>query len=162
MAFQLSELGISYAPGPIVEADSTFFRGPKDLAPGHRARNVQVSSGARSVALWREFLQPAFHLVLFSGQHPSDAAAHEFQRMGKAYGSETVKVLVVWKSASVHAGLEGMTVFLDEGPAHDRYGLSDAGWYLVRPDQYIAARGIMGEEPVLHRLLFRLGLVVAA
>lgn len=163
MAFQLSELGISYAPGPLVEADSTLFHAPKDLAPGRRARNVQVFAGAQPVSLWREFLHPAFHLVLFSGRNPSEAAAHEFQRMGKAYGSDALRLLVVWKGASVPAGLEGMAVFSDDDSAHDRYGLSDAaGWYLVRPDQYIAARGIMGEEPVLHRLLFRLGLVVAA
>jgi hypothetical protein len=32
-----------------------------------------------------------------------------------------------------------------DGVAAERYGISVAGWVLVRPDQFIAARGGVGE-----------------
>jgi len=40
-----------------------------------------------------------------------------------------------------------------DGEAHVRYALPELGWYLVRPDQYIAARGLQSELPLLRNYL---------
>ncbi len=144
-AFRLSELGISYAAGPLIEQDSPAFRHFDDLEPGTLARDVDVISQGSPLSLWRQLLTPHHTLVVFSGPEPSRPTVEDL--VGSA---DPARALVVWQGQEPPA-LDDCTVVTDpDGKAHRRYGLSKtAGWYLVRPDQYIAARGVATEKDLL-------------
>lgn len=140
-AFHLSELGISYPPGPLIEEDTAAFGHVADLAPGTLARDVEVMEQGAPVSLWRKCLHPGYTLLIFSGCHPDHDA---IDRLSAASGP--ARTLVVWHGGTAATGL------LDPGGgAHHRYGVRSTAWYLIRPDQYIAARGSAADSEVLER-----------
>lgn len=150
-AWKLSELGISYPEGPLVEEDSATLRTFGQLAPGTLARDVEVSSGNAPVSLWRKFLHPGHTLVIFSGPRPSAETVAALRAR-----APEAQIVVVWQGTSP-SDLPGARLLLDpEGSAHARYGLKEAGWYLIRPDQYIAARGTSAETATLARYLAKI------
>jgi 2-polyprenyl-6-methoxyphenol hydroxylase-like FAD-dependent oxidoreductase len=148
-AFRLSELGVSYPNSPLVEKDSPAFRHFDDLEPGTLARDVAVQQDGETTSLWRQFLVPAHTLAVFSGPNPSRQAVEDL--VSKA---APAKALVIWQEPEAPT-IDDATVLCDtDGKAHARYGLATAaGWYLVRPDQYIAARGSAAETDLLNRYL---------
>ena len=66
LARELSEIGICYSSGPLIERDSTAFRHEKELRPGCRARPVDVLRKGPVVSLWSELLHPGFSLLIFA------------------------------------------------------------------------------------------------
>jgi len=68
-----------------------------------------------------------------------------------------VRTFVIWQGATerpVSSAWNQATVLLDpDGLAHSRYGTHGFGWYLIRPDQYIAARGVESELSLLREYL---------
>ena len=153
-AFELSGLGISYPVGQLIERDSRVLCHRSALVPGSLARHVEVRKGDSTVSLWRELLHPDHSLLLFSGPTPSEqtvglisATLHDVRQAG-------IRCFVVWQADSAPAALEKENLLLDpHGAAHSRYGLPEIGWYLVRPDQYIAARGVESELSLLRNYL---------
>ena len=63
-AFELSGLGISYSPGPLIEKDSPSFSHHRILAPGTLARHAEVGKSGSPVSLWRELFHPAHSLLI--------------------------------------------------------------------------------------------------
>ena len=155
-AFELSGLGISYAQGPLIERDSRHMAHHNSLAPGKLARHAKVSKAGLPVSLWRELLRPHHSLLLFSGPSPSEATAGLIFAVIHEIREAPIRPLVIWQAGAAPSW-ENAPVLLDtDGSAHSRYGLQGSGWYLVRPDQYIAARGPGSDLEPLRNYLRRI------
>jgi 2-polyprenyl-6-methoxyphenol hydroxylase-like FAD-dependent oxidoreductase len=153
-ALELSGLGISYSAGPLIEKDSLAFSHHRALAPGSLARHAEVSKAGSPVSLWRELFHPAHTLLLFSGPFPSEQTANAISATINEFRSASVLCRVIWQADPAPSRWEADEVFLDPaGAAHSRYALKEPGWYLIRPDQYIAARGLFSEHSLLRDYL---------
>jgi 2-polyprenyl-6-methoxyphenol hydroxylase-like FAD-dependent oxidoreductase len=153
-SFELSGLGISYSPGPLIEHDSRAFSRHGGLNPGSLARHIEVSKAGSSVSLWRELLHQNHTLLLFSGPSPSERAATEISASINEFRSASLRCLVIWQAEMAPSSWNEDAILLDpDGTAHSRYGLTELGWYLIRPDQYIAARGLHSELSLLRNYL---------
>lgn len=52
--------------------------------------------------------------------------------------------------------MDGVETLLDlAGRAHSRYGTRQPSWYLIRPDQYVSARGTLEELDPLRSYIRR-------
>jgi hypothetical protein len=68
--------------------------------------------------------------------------------------SASLRCLVIWRAGVAPSSWSEDEILLDpDGTAHSRYGLTELGWYLIRPDQYIAARGLQSELSLLRDYL---------
>jgi 2-polyprenyl-6-methoxyphenol hydroxylase-like FAD-dependent oxidoreductase len=150
-AFELSGLGIAYSPGPLIERDSPVLSHHRGLTPGSLARHVEVRKSGSPASLWRELFHLAHSLLLFSGPSPSEMTAGVISCVINEFHSPSVRCFVIWQADMAPSRWEAGQLFLDpDGLAHARYALPELGWYLIRPDQYIAARGL-GSELFLLR-----------
>jgi 2-polyprenyl-6-methoxyphenol hydroxylase-like FAD-dependent oxidoreductase len=158
-AFSLSGLGITYPTGSLIEKDSRAFGHPhhQTLIPGSLARDAEIRKEGSPASLWRELLHPAHSLILFSGGSSSVKVADLIAATRNEVGDAEVRVLVIWQGATdppASIASNQATLLLDpDGVAHSRYGARALSWYLIRPDQYIAARGTESEIPVLREYL---------
>jgi len=161
-AFALSGLGISYSTGSLIEKDSRALghHHHRALTPGTLARDAEVRKTGSPGSLWRELLCPGYSLLLFSGDFPSDRTANLISATMNDFRDVGVRTLVIWQGAtgeSVPFALNQATILLDpDRVAHLRYGARDFTWYLIRSDQYIAARGIEPELSPLREYLQKL------
>jgi hypothetical protein len=100
--------------------------------------------------LWRELLHPCYSLLLFSGPSPSEKSAALIATIINEFRSPLVRCFMIWHGEVAPSSWQYKSPLLDpRGEAHARYALREPGWYLVRPDQYIAARGLDSELSVL-------------
>jgi hypothetical protein len=153
-AFALSGLGISYSPGPLIESDSQVLSHHHASAPGSLARHAQVQKAGSPTSLWRELLHPGHSLLLFSGPSPSENTVGAISAMINEFHGDSNRCFVIWQAKVPPSTLGNEILLLDpDGEAHVRYALPELGWYLVRPDQYIAARGLQSELPLLRNYL---------
>ncbi len=126
---QMSETEIVYAAGPLVEIGRSVS-GAGEPAVGARALDAEITdpaTGAR-VPLWPR-LSAVRHTLLVFGDPERQSAL-----MAEALSHVDAVEIVVLDGASD-----------PDGVAAERYGISVAGWVLVRPDQFVAARGAAGE-----------------
>jgi hypothetical protein len=122
--------------------------------PGSLARHVEVRKSGSPGSLWRELFHPAHSLLLFSGASPSEMTAGVISALINEFRGPSVRCFVIWQADMAPSRLEAGQLFLDpDGRAHARYGLAELGWYLIRPDQYIAARGLESELSLLRDYL---------
>jgi 2-polyprenyl-6-methoxyphenol hydroxylase-like FAD-dependent oxidoreductase len=153
-AFELSGLGISYSPGPLIEKDSRAFSHHHAMAPGSLARHAPVNKEGLSASLWRELLHPGHSLLFFSGPSPSEKSAAVISATIDEFQSPFVQCFVIWHGDVAPSSWQHASPLLDpHGEAHARYSLREPGWYFVRPDQYIAARGLDSELSLLRDYL---------
>ena len=82
LAYELSEIGIVYSRSPLIQQDSAAFRHQHDLAPGCRARPVEITKNGLPVSLWSELLHPGHTLLVFLDSLP-------FQNAREADGSHS-------------------------------------------------------------------------
>lgn len=114
----MSETRIAYEAGPLHDAVHRLAGSGRPHV-GERAREVTGGEGS----LWRRFSVARHTLLLFGAVQDNAAVRAVAQAMDGA-----VDVVEI---ASIGAA--------------ERYGLAGPGWVLVRPDQFIAARGGSGE-----------------
>jgi 2-polyprenyl-6-methoxyphenol hydroxylase-like FAD-dependent oxidoreductase len=158
-AFALSGLGISYSTGSLIERDSRAFlhHHHHALMPGTVARDAEIRKLDSSGSLWRELLHPGYSLLLFSGNSPSDRVADLISATMNDVSDAAVRTFVIWQGVTeqpASSAWNRATVLLDpDGVAHSRYGTHQFGWYLIRPDQYVAARGVESELSLLREYL---------
>jgi 2-polyprenyl-6-methoxyphenol hydroxylase-like FAD-dependent oxidoreductase len=158
-SFALSGLGISYSTGSLIEKDSGAFphHHPHALVPGALARDAQIQRSGSPGSLWRELLHPGHSLLLFSGNSPSDGVVDLISAAMHDVGDAAIRTFVIWQGTTkqpVSSAWNQATVLLDpDGVAHTRYGAREFCWYLIRPDQYIAARGTESELSLLRDYL---------
>jgi 2-polyprenyl-6-methoxyphenol hydroxylase-like FAD-dependent oxidoreductase len=142
---EFSELHISYPVSPLVVPD-TAWPNHGGFAPGVKPRDavLQHPVSREPISLWRQFLEPAHTLVIFSGKDAKAETVAEISAVAEAVKihGRAVRVVVVWIGSQVPVGLppEAALSLDPNGDAHEQYGLEYPGWYLVRPDQYLAAR----------------------
>ena len=154
IARTLSGLDISYVPGPLVADDRHWHEDwrPHGFAPGSRPREAFVFREEEKISLFRELRSRFFTLLLFSGRKPiyRDVDRLGAVRLVAAGYGELVRVISVW-----HGGNPpGADWLLDpDVSAHKRFGVDQASFYLVRPDQYVALRSQPAEAVVLHEWL---------
>jgi 2-polyprenyl-6-methoxyphenol hydroxylase-like FAD-dependent oxidoreductase len=129
MQVELSETDIAYDAGPLVEIGRSTS-GTGSPAVGTRARDVEVVDGEAGTPrrLWR-LLSASKHTLLVFGDPAMQSAL-----MAEALSHAATVEIVMLDSLSDPRGL-----------AAERYGITGTGWVLVRPDQFIAARGAGGE-----------------
>jgi 3-(3-hydroxy-phenyl)propionate hydroxylase len=138
----LEELHVAYPASPL-NLDLGGARGPK---PGERVLDATFVRDAdkATVTLVELTRGEAWTLLLFSGLHPQpeDTAARAAlaREIGARFGAR-VAVFGVEAQAPA-APVAPATTLLDllhEG--HERYGVADPAFALLRPDTYVAARG---------------------
>jgi hypothetical protein len=136
----ISQLEIAYPSSPVVdEARPRFRGGPR---AGHRAPDAPVRRDDTKTTLFSLCTGAAHHLLVFGGdsvdalrtlaaEHLGDVRAHHITR--------SPRIRDAW---------------LDEsGEAHRRYGITESGYYLIRPDGYIAFRADeLDTEPLAQYL----------
>src|SRR5918997_2853044 len=141
----VSQLGIKYPESPIVDedlagADRAFRRGP---AAGHRAPDgpLRLADDRRMVSLFSRLRGTPHQLLLFAGTTADgwSTSGTELHDLLTEYAGLLQPHLIV---AREHASKVGtIPVYVDEsGLLHERYGLKGAGYYLIRPDGYVAYR----------------------
>lgn len=116
---ELSETDIAYDSGPLLDAVTRLNAGGAP-APGHRARDVAFGG----TTLWPH-LSGARHTLLLLGSPDAHGALR------------------------AHAARIGSVLGIEESEAPEllqRYGLTGPGWVLIRPDQFIAARGPASDD----------------
>lgn len=143
----LSQLGIRYRHSSIVGTGSSY---KGKLRGGDRAPDGELRIGEETTRLYHLCDGSMHHLVLFSGVND--------------HGAENINAFLVkclegkkdW--VDVHKisdrKLLGEGWFIDsKGVLHDRFGLQDGGYVLVRPDGYMAHIGMLDDIDELMALV---------
>jgi 2-polyprenyl-6-methoxyphenol hydroxylase-like FAD-dependent oxidoreductase len=134
----MSQLGIRYRNSPIVGSASNY-QGP--LQGGDRGPDgpLQCTDGT-TTTLHALCGGPTHHLILFSGRGTTAVDEKALQGAAASFleaNSGWVEVHKVLTAAS-----QGSSDCIDEeGRLHARYGFTESGYVLVRPDGYVAYIG---------------------
>ena len=111
----MSETRIAYESGALWDAVHRFGADGHPHA-GARARDLVAEEGS----LWQHFSIRRHTLLLFGGDEDNAQVRNAANGLGKAVDVRTLGI---------------------DSRAAERYGVNGSGWVLVRPDQFIAARG---------------------
>ena len=136
----ISELGIKYPASPIVgeELDGggkAFRRGP---GTGHRAPDgpLRPVGEERDVTLFSRLDEVPHHLLLFGGRGDF---GEEMRELIAAYGGG-IRPHLIFAGDPGEVG-EEIPAYVDQtGTLRERYGIAGTGYYLIRPDGYVAFR----------------------
>ena len=153
----VSQLDIAYPRSPAVgeapPGDGPRFRG--GAAAGHRAPDAPIllPGGAGPTTLFDHLTGPTHHLLIFAG--PAAAAMPPGASLVAALAAPRATWIETHRVAGAAGGTAG--AFVDHaGLAHARYGLDGPGYYLVRPDGYVAFRAPSLDPEPLATYLKRL------
>lgn len=142
----LEEIEIGYKDSPIVE-DCGGSSGP---ALGERAPDATIVrlSDKETVRLFDVFRGTQWILLLFSGQTTTNVSYQKLADIGKTiaskYGQQqhiTTHLVVADAAPPKNLNWDGSILMDREHYLHDKYGVSSACLYLVRPDWYVGFRG---------------------
>lgn len=135
---QLAETDIAYREGPLVALGDPP-RHPRRTEVGGRARDIAFVDPQRGTTctLW-PMLAGGHHTLLVFGETEAGAV----DRYAPFAGPEVTLVRLDSKSDP-------------DGAAHKRYRMRGPGWVLIRPDQFVAARGSAGDLGQLANYLAR-------
>ena len=153
LAYELSEIGITYSRSLLIQEDSAAIH-QLDLAPGCRARPVEIIKNGSAISLWSELLHPGHTLLVFLESLPFQDAR---ETMGAILTEPcgALRTLFIQRTPDC-TEMDGAETLLDPaGRAHSRYGIRQPSWYLIRPDQYVAARGTLEELDPLQSYIRR-------
>jgi 3-(3-hydroxy-phenyl)propionate hydroxylase len=146
----LEELNVSYPNSPL-NLDLGGARGPK---PGERVLDATIVRDADKATLTLSNLTrgDAWTLLLFSGLHPeadeTAARASLASEIGQRFGAR-IKVFGVEATALAPSGAPEIVLLDALHEAHERYGVVDSAFYLLRPDTYVSSRGPLGRGAML-------------
>ena len=128
---------------PLIQKDSAVFRHQHDLAPGCRARPVEVTRNGSPLSLWSDLLHPGHTLLVFLD---SLALQNTMAAIGTTPNEAggALRTLFIQRTPD-RSEIKGVETLLDlKGRAHSRYrGARHPSWYLIRTDQFVAARGAL-------------------
>ena len=151
LAYELSEIGI-ITPKLI---DSGGFCGDSPTrsrtgVPGSSCRNYQERF---RISLWSELLHPGHTLLVFLESLPFQDAR---EAMGPILTEPcgALRTLFIQRTPDC-TEMDGAEPSYPAGRAHSRYGIRQPSWYLIRPDQYVAARGTLEELDPLQSYIRR-------
>ena len=146
----LEELHVDYANSPL-NLELGGAKGPK---PGERVLDATLVRAADFATVQLSHLTrgEAWTLLLFSGLHPApedtQARAGLASEIGKRFGAR-VSIFGVEAAAAAPPDFPGVSLLDRLYHAHERYGVADAAFYLLRPDTYVSARGPLRQAPKL-------------
>jgi 2-polyprenyl-6-methoxyphenol hydroxylase-like FAD-dependent oxidoreductase len=133
----VSELGIRYRTSPIV-GSAYNFKGK--LQGGDRAPDGTLQSGEVVTTLLEICKGPMHNLILLSGSGSEPVNYETLEGTAAKFleaNPDWVKVRIILKDFSL-----GTSGYIDkEGEIHTRYGFTEPGYVLVRPDYHIAHIG---------------------
>jgi len=141
-AFRLiSQIGIQYRESSLSRGASYGSFPAGAPRPGDRLPFVVFQDGNTATNIQEKVKSPAFHLLAFSGDHKErDRKTHAIQAVIDQYQG-----LIEIESIPLTSGTANL---------YQRFGIQSEGFYLVRPDMYIACRSSeIGEECLKDYLL---------
>ncbi len=140
----LSQLDVAYPRSPAVGAESreggARFRGGP--AAGHRAPDAPLGSSGRDT-LFSRMTGATHHLLVFAGPEAAamPAGASGLAALAAACAGVVTTHGILGRPPAATLPDPTDDACVDPGGvAHDRYGLRGPGYYLVRPDGYVALR----------------------
>jgi 2-polyprenyl-6-methoxyphenol hydroxylase-like FAD-dependent oxidoreductase len=157
----ISELGIKYPDSPIVGdelngGDKAFRRGP---GAGHRAPDgpLRPVGEERDATLFSRLDEVPHHLLLFGGRGDF---REEVSELIAEYGGG-IQPHLIFAGDPGEVGAE-IPAYVDEtGTLRERYGIAGTGYYLIRPDGYVAFRAPGADLGPLRAYLKRVFLTTA-
>lgn len=139
----VAEIGIAYQDSPIAQ-DWGGSNGP---TAGERApdANIVKLSNKKTIRLFEVLQGTHWTLLLFSGYETSSEIYQGLKQIGETTSSRYSQVIathLVIADAVLPAQLNwnGSILIDSEHELHDKYGVSSACLYLVRPDWYVGFR----------------------
>lgn len=129
----ISQVNIQYQLSPII--DYSVQTNPLAPQPGERAPDVKISESKRLYDYLHKF---SHHLLIFTGHHTTDEIiqdiSHLKEQLEHKYG-ELLSVHIISQNKQLN-----LKHVIDDHEAtiHQRYHVTSACTYLLRPDQYIA------------------------
>jgi 3-(3-hydroxy-phenyl)propionate hydroxylase len=146
----LEEVDISYKDTSPISEDHGGSNGP---TAGDRALSAPIVrlANKETVELFEIFRGTHWTLLLFSGQKATDEIYQQFAVMGQTISekySQVVRSHLVVNAMKEPPTLcwDGSTLMDSEGDLHDKYGVSSACLYLIRPDWYVGFRSRLIES----------------
>jgi 2-polyprenyl-6-methoxyphenol hydroxylase-like FAD-dependent oxidoreductase len=177
---KLSEMNIHYPASGLLEHTISKKNKNRKEQVGWRVYETFVidPQTKKTVSLWKEFLHPGHTLLIFAGDglskeesslltnllsrivhtdHDQEAATSNGVTC-EAFSKTKMHLLIIARQEA-H---EGQHVdFLDPNhQAHQRFGITKPSWLLIRPDLYVAARGLLRETAALENYFRKLGVLV--
>lgn len=129
------------------------YSGP--MVPGAPAWDAPVRDARQQDSWWLCALDGRFVLALFHDEPPAEATLAALRALARRSPTPLHLVLVATASARTHPAL-GFTVVHDhEGWLAQRYDARPGTWYLLRPDQHLAARRRAFDPQRIERALER-------
>jgi 3-(3-hydroxy-phenyl)propionate hydroxylase len=156
----LEEVDISYRGTSAIAEDHGGSGGP---AAGDRAPSATVVRFANkeTVELFDVFRGTHWTLLLFGGQNATDDSYQQLAEIGqiisKKYGPVVTPHLVVNAIAIPEIlSWKGSILMDSEGYGHEKYGVSSACLYLIRPDWYVGFRSPLTVSDLLKDYLAKI------
>ena len=124
-AFRLiSQIGIRYRDSALSQSASDGSFPAKAPRPGDRLPFVEYQEGDKSVNIQGKVKIPALHLLIFSGNEQADKEkVQEIRRVANGFDVIQTEILPLTSETR---------------DLYNAFGIQNGGYYLVRPDMYIA------------------------
>ncbi len=142
MRSTLEELSIAYPDSPL----NLDLHGPRGPAPGERvldATGVRATDNATVTLDALTRANTAWTLLLFAGDEAQEAGAlaRIADRVGERFGARIATWIVLpTRDAPPEAGPKDRILLDPLRSMHDRYQVSDAAIYVLRPDTFVGVR----------------------
>ncbi|MFZ4115796.1 MAG: FAD-dependent monooxygenase [Chthoniobacterales bacterium] len=155
---KLSEMNVHYPTSGLLEHDPFKKNKYRRDQVGWRVYETFVThpKTQERVSLWKEFLHPGHTLLVFIEDGLSQEASSLLTKLlaCEAFSKITIRLRVIARQEVD----EGQHVdFLDfTNQAHQRFGITEPSWLLIRPDLYVAARGSLRETASLEHYFRKL------
>lgn len=162
LAVKFSEMNIHYSSSSLIVHDALSVDKRRYQA-GWRVYETPLVDAitCAPTSLWKQFLHSKHTLLLFSGTYLSEEMRLLLERLATDEIVSTIeaKPLIIWYNEALFKMSCGKNAshFLDlKGHAHNRFGITSPSWILIRPDFYVAARGLLEEQDRLESYCDRL------
>lgn len=148
---KLSEMNIQYPMSGLLEHDPLRKSKNRKDQVGWRVYETWVTDclTKKTVSLWKQFLHPGHTLLILAGDASSQEELSSIATLldNKALLKTKTRALVIAREDA--CAIPGIVFFDLKNQAHQRFGVTQPSWLLLRPDLYVAARGSLHEITAL-------------
>nr|WP_202109619.1 FAD-dependent oxidoreductase [Bordetella sp. 02P26C-1] len=139
-----------YADSPLNTPDSEHESYAGRMVPGAPASDAPVRDARHHDAWWLSMLDGRFVLALFHDEALPVSTLDALREIAQNSPMPLQLVLVATATVAASSATDFTSVHDHEGCLAQRYDAHPGTWYLIRPDQHIAARG---REPDSQRIV---------